>query len=67
MIKVMLNSQEIEICKASNLEEILQEWGCYSKSNAVAINQHFVPQHQYTNTILQANDKIDIVAPMQGG
>ncbi|HBD7189945.1 TPA: sulfur carrier protein ThiS, partial [Legionella pneumophila] len=34
---------------------------------AVAINNHHVPHKAYETTILQANDCIDILFPMQGG
>ncbi|SFR56101.1 sulfur carrier protein ThiS [Thiomicrospira sp. ALE5] len=34
---------------------------------ALALNENFVPKSQYANTTIQENDRIEIVAPMQGG
>lgn len=34
---------------------------------ALALNENFVPKSQYADTILNENDRIEIVAPMQGG
>ncbi|MBE0493477.1 MAG: sulfur carrier protein ThiS [Thiomicrospira sp.] len=34
---------------------------------ALALNQNFVPKSQYANTLINENDRIEIVAPMQGG
>jgi sulfur carrier protein len=34
---------------------------------AAAINLQFVPKTQYDHTQLQANDRIDIIAPVTGG
>lgn len=34
---------------------------------ALALNQNFVPKSQYADTQVHENDRIEIVAPMQGG
>jgi sulfur carrier protein len=34
---------------------------------AVAVNQQFIPRSLYENTTIDANDCIEVVAPMQGG
>ncbi|UQB42146.1 sulfur carrier protein ThiS [Thiomicrospira microaerophila] len=34
---------------------------------ALALNENFVPKSQYANTTIHENDRIEIVAPMQGG
>lgn len=34
---------------------------------ALALNENFVPKSQYADTLLNENDRIEIVAPMQGG
>ncbi|AEG32354.1 sulfur carrier protein ThiS [Thiomicrospira cyclica] len=34
---------------------------------ALALNENFVPKSQYADTPIAENDRIEIVAPMQGG
>ena len=34
---------------------------------AAAVNLKFVPNTQYTQTLLQSGDRIDIIAPVTGG
>ena len=34
---------------------------------ALALNENFVPKSQYADTLINENDCIEIVAPMQGG
>lgn len=34
---------------------------------AVAVNLQFVPNTQYTQHLLQANDRVDLIAPVTGG
>lgn len=34
---------------------------------ALALNENFVPKSQYADTLVNENDRIEIVAPMQGG
>lgn len=34
---------------------------------ALALNENFVPKSQYADTLINENDRIEIVAPMQGG
>ncbi len=67
MIKIKVNDQAIEVSSACSLQDALLEYGYKKKSNAVAINKNFIPQHQYSSVILQLGDEINIVAPMQGG
>lgn len=34
---------------------------------AAAVNLQFVPNSQYSQTLLQSDDRIDIIAPVTGG
>ena len=34
---------------------------------AAAVNLQFVPNSQYAQTLLQSDDRIDIIAPVTGG
>ncbi|MGH1378961.1 MAG: sulfur carrier protein ThiS [Alphaproteobacteria bacterium] len=50
-----------------NLTELLSLEGYKDKLVAIAINNHFVARSSYDDQIIQENDAIEIVAPMQGG
>ena len=34
---------------------------------AAAVNLQFVPNSQYTQKLLQSNDRVDLIAPVTGG
>ncbi len=53
--------------KATNLAELLSECGYTTDRLATAVNETFVPRAQRSTTELTANDRVEILAPMQGG
>tara|TARA_B100001989_G_C24544271_1_gene469679 strand:- start:2707 stop:2880 length:174 start_codon:yes stop_codon:yes gene_type:complete len=53
--------------KIINVEALLEETGYGGKLVAVARNGEFIPKESYADITLKDNDKIEIVAPMQGG
>lgn len=66
-MRVWLNDEEKTLKEALTLEQALSNWDCSGKGFAVAVNQEFVPRQNYANVRLKADDKIDLVSPMQGG
>ncbi len=42
-------------------------WGYDCGKIAVAVNEDFVPRSQYASLRLKESDRVDIVAPVQGG
>lgn len=67
MIEVSVNGEKRSIDTQIVLNDALQHWGYACEKIAVAINGEFVPRGNYANTKLNANDALDIVAPVQGG
>ncbi len=52
---------------ATCLEDALLELGYGSAHVATAINGEFVPHSLRSQTTLKPGDRLDVVAPMQGG
>ncbi len=67
MIKVSVNGEIKEISEDLNVNDLIEELGYETKGFAVAINTTFVAISMYENTIINADDNIDILAPVQGG
>ncbi len=67
MITIRFNNEPLSISDNCLLINALSEHGYAQGCFAVAINQHFIPRTQYTTTILQQDDVVEIVLPMQGG
>ena len=63
---ITLNGQSSET-QQTTLEELLIEQGYVDCSVATAVNDQFIPQANRKATILNDNDVIEVVAPMQGG
>lgn len=66
MITIYFNDAPIRIPENYSLPELLQEkqWhGCF----AVALNKTFLPRARYDAVQLKEGDRINVVAPMQGG
>ncbi|RUM90859.1 MAG: thiamine biosynthesis protein ThiS [Thiomicrospira sp.] len=66
-ITVQINDEIKAIPASLSLTDLLIHLGYQKHNFAVAINEAFVPRSQYKNTCVQADDRIEIVAPMQGG
>jgi len=67
MIKVSVNGEIKEFDKALNVNQMIEALEYKIKGFAVAINTTFVPIAKYNETTIVEGDKIDILAPVQGG
>ncbi|WP_129774755.1 sulfur carrier protein ThiS [Peristeroidobacter soli] len=65
-MKITLNGVEREIAE-SRLEQALRELGYCDGPIATAVNGQFVPKKQRLEIALNEGDRIEVVAPMQGG
>ena len=65
-MKVVLNGDAREIA-AANLDQALSELGYTDGSFATAVNGMFIPKAQRRDKLLGDGDRIEVVAPMQGG
>lgn len=67
MIKVSVNGEIKEFDKALTINQMIEVLEYKIKVFAVAVNMAFVPIAKYNETIIVEGDKIDILAPVQGG
>jgi len=67
MIQVSVNGEIKEISENLNVTELIDELGYKTKGFAVAVNTTFVAIDTYECTLINENDEIDILAPVQGG
>jgi len=67
MIKVSVNGEMKDIEENLNVLALIKALNYTTKGFAIAINTTFVSLKSYENTIIQEGDRIDILAPVQGG
>lgn len=65
-MKITLNGVEREVAE-SGLEQALRELGYCDGTIATAVNGEFIPKTQRLDIVLSEGDRVEIVAPMQGG
>jgi len=67
-ITITLNGQATQYESINpSVTALLEQQGFAGKKIAVAINGQFIPKSSYDDHIINNNDDIEIVAPMQGG
>jgi sulfur carrier protein len=64
-MNTLLNNKPTET-SASDLAGLVAELKIEG-AFALALNENFVPKSQYAHTQIHEHDRIEIVAPMQGG
>lgn len=65
-MKITLNGVEREVLEG-RLDQALMELGYCDGAIATAVNGQFVPKTQRLDLVLIDGDRIEVVAPMQGG
>ena len=63
---IVLNGEKVEI-KAASLIDALVELGYQDAKIATAVNEEFVPETLRATIVLNDGDRLEILAPMQGG
>ena len=63
---LVVNGEPTEVVSAT-LDALLAEMGFAGLKVATAVNGDFVPERRRAETQLAAGDKIEVVAPRQGG
>jgi sulfur carrier protein len=66
MIRVIVNGERTDTA-ATTLADLLIEQGLSNAKCATAVNEDFVPADARAATLLAHGDRIEIVAPRQGG
>nr|WP_314458786.1 sulfur carrier protein ThiS [uncultured Neisseria sp.] len=64
-MNLSLNGEAFEF-KGKTISDLIAQTGP-QKPFAVAVNTHFVAKGAYAETVLNENDKVDIVRPVVGG
>ncbi|WP_377191939.1 sulfur carrier protein ThiS [Ruegeria meonggei] len=64
-MKIVLNGEPREM-RGETLSDLLQEFG-FSGRVATAVNEDFVPSSLRIAHKLNDGDRVEVVAPMQGG
>ncbi|MBO9446019.1 sulfur carrier protein ThiS [Ruegeria sp. R14_0] len=64
-MKIVLNGESREV-RAETLSDLLQEVG-FSGRVATAVNEDFVPSSLRMSHKIKDGDRVEVVAPMQGG
>jgi sulfur carrier protein len=67
MIDLVVNGETQSLPQSTSVAAALLLWGYQCEKIAVAINGEFVARGNYENTQLHAGDRLDVVAPVQGG
>ncbi|WP_375263345.1 sulfur carrier protein ThiS [Palleronia sp.] len=65
-MKIMINGTATEV-RAETLGAVLGELGYGDAKVATAVNESFVPATAREQTALSPGDRVEIVAPRQGG
>lgn len=65
-MNIVLNGEKKSI-SSSNLSEVLTELGYGDAKIATALNEEFISENNRTDIVLEAGDRLEILAPMQGG
>jgi sulfur carrier protein len=65
-MKISLNGEPREV-RAARLSEVLAELGLADARVATAVNGDFVPAAARERTALVDGDRVEVVAPQQGG
>lgn len=63
---VRINNKSVDLPPNANLADALRVAGAVPPF-AAALNMQFVPNSQYAQTPLRANDIIEIIRPVTGG
>ena len=64
-MKITINGNS-QFIQANNLEDLLLELK-YQGKLATALNENFIPFKERKKTALKDGDRVEIVAPMEGG
>jgi len=65
-MNIIVNNEPKQVSN-DTIQNLLDELGYEQQQFAIALNEDFVPRSHYATTHLTENDRIEIVAPMQGG
>ncbi|HEY9538746.1 MAG TPA: sulfur carrier protein ThiS [Kiloniellaceae bacterium] len=65
-MRIVLNGKSREVAVA-RLDRVLEELGFHGTKVATAVNGQFVARSRRGETALGEGDRVEVIAPMQGG
>ncbi len=65
-MKIILNGEQRDV-ETATLSGVLDQLGFGTAKVATALNGNFVPASARSETFLTEGDRLEVVAPMQGG
>jgi len=66
-MNILLNGEPRDIAAGTTLSELLVELEMSQQRIAVEINLNIIPRSQHSETVLQADDKVEVVRAIGGG
>jgi len=66
-MNIQLNGEPRKIATGTTLSELLAELEMSQQRIAVEINLNIIPRSQHAETVLQADDKVEVVRAIGGG
>ncbi len=67
MIEIELNGAPHQVAPNQNLSDLIASLALPNQAMAVAVNRQVVPRQAWSQRLLQATDKVDIVRAIGGG
>ncbi len=66
-IKIELNGEAHLVAKASNLQDLINSLQLQGQTLAVAVNRQVITKQKWSERMLEANDRVDVVRAIGGG
>lgn len=64
---IFVNGKEKVVRDGITLEGLVKELGIRREGIAIEVNRQIIPKARYAETVLKANDKLEIVTLVGGG
>lgn len=66
MIEITVNDRTQQLAPGTTLA-VLIETAVADPATVAAVNEVFVPRSRYSEHVLQTGDRVELLAPMEGG
>ena len=67
MTSILLNGETREVRAASSVADLVATLDRAPRGIAVAVNREVVPRNRWTERVLEAGDRVDVVQAIGGG
>jgi len=66
-IDIVVNDKKLSVAAGSSVADLLVELDIRTKAIAVEINQTIIPGDRHATTVVNANDRLEVVTLVGGG